>query len=110
MAYRAPTGEFEFLFEHVVDLSAVTETELFADATPDVTKAILSEAGKLCDEVMAPVQRNGDTNGAVLENGTVRTSPGFADAFEKLPKVAGSRFRPILNMAVWGCRWRCVAL
>ncbi|MBD3664434.1 acyl-CoA dehydrogenase [Sulfitobacter sp. TSTF-M16] len=81
MPYRAAVDDFNFLFDHVVGLDALRKTERFAEASDDVTRAILTEAGKMCDEVLAPVQRNGDLHPAVLENGIVRTSPGFAEGF-----------------------------
>ena len=84
MVYRAPVADFQFLFDHVVGLAQVRDTELFADATADVTSAILAEAGKLGEEVLAPLQRPGDEHGAVLENGVVRTSPGFAEGYRAI--------------------------
>ncbi len=84
MPYRAAAQDFDFLFDHVVDFEALRATERFAEASDDVTRAILSEAAKMCDEVLAPVQRNGDLHPAVLENGVVRTSPGYAEAFEAI--------------------------
>ena len=84
MPYRAPVPDYQFLFEHVVDLGQVTSTERFAEADSDVVDAILIEAGRMCEEVMHPVQRSGDEQGAVLENGVVRTSPGFAEAYGQI--------------------------
>ncbi len=84
MPFRAPVNEFKFLFEHVVGLKQVRETERFADATEDVTDAILTEAGRLCEEVMAPLNRYGDTDPARLENGVVRSSKGFAEAYKQI--------------------------
>ena len=84
MAYRAPLNDFQFLFDHVVGLSQVTETQLFSEATADVTSAILAEAGKLCEDILSPLQRNGDTDPAYLENGVVRTSPGFAEGYRAI--------------------------
>ncbi|KAF0675966.1 acyl-CoA dehydrogenase [Profundibacterium mesophilum] len=81
MTYTAPTGEFTFILEHLVGLNRVTETERFADATPDMAAAILSEAGKMCEDKLAPLQRSGDLHPARLENGVVRTSPGFAEGY-----------------------------
>ncbi|OZB15643.1 MAG: acyl-CoA dehydrogenase [Rhodobacterales bacterium 34-62-10] len=81
MTYRAPVDDFRFIFNHVVNLGRVVATDRFADATPDVTDAILLEAGKLCEEKLAPLQRVGDLHPARLENGIVRTSPGFAEAY-----------------------------
>jgi acyl-CoA dehydrogenase len=81
MTYRAPVADFRFIFDHVADLARVTATARFADATPDVTEAILLEAGKLCEERLAPLQRAGDLHPARLENGRLRTTPGYAEAY-----------------------------
>lgn len=77
MPYNAPVSDYQFLFDHVVGLDQVAGTDLFAEATPDMVEAILTEAAKLSDEVLAPLQREGDLHPAVLENGVVRCSPGF---------------------------------
>ncbi len=84
MPYRATVDDFNFLFDHVVDFNALRETEAFAEATDDVTRAIMSEAGKLCDEVLAPLQRGGDLHPARLENGVVRTSPGYDGGYKAI--------------------------
>ena len=81
MPYHAPVEEFSFLINHILDAKALRATDRFAEATQDVTEAILGEAGKLCTEVLAPLQRPGDRQPAVLENGVVRTSPGFGEGF-----------------------------
>ena len=77
MPYRAPVSDFQFLFDHVVGLDQVAGTDRFAEATPDMVEAILTEAGRVSSEVLAPLQREGDLHPAVLENGKVRCSPGF---------------------------------
>ena len=84
MPYRAPVTDYQFLFDHVVDLATVTATERFAEADKDVTDAILTEAGRMCEEVMYPLQRVGDLTGSVLENGIVRTPEGFAEAYGQI--------------------------
>ena len=77
MPYSAPVADYSFILETVAGFDAVRDTARFAEATPDLTQAILTEAGKLCDTVLAPLQRAGDLHPARLENGVVRTSPGF---------------------------------
>ncbi|WP_028030181.1 acyl-CoA dehydrogenase [Gemmobacter nectariphilus] len=84
MPFRAPVTEYRFMLDHVVGFSQVAATDLFAEATPDTVEAILTGAGKLCDEVMAPLQRPADLQGARLENGIVRTTPGFAEAYAQI--------------------------
>ncbi|HCQ65161.1 MAG TPA: acyl-CoA dehydrogenase [Rhodobacteraceae bacterium] len=84
MPYRAPADEIRFILDHVVRFPEVAATDRFAEATPDTVSAILAEAAKLSDGVLAPLQRVGDTHGAILEDGAVRTAPGFADAYAQI--------------------------
>ncbi|MFV2001443.1 MAG: acyl-CoA dehydrogenase [Paracoccaceae bacterium] len=84
MAYTAPLKDFRFLLDHVVDFDQVVETGLFGEVAGDVSAAILAEAARLSEEVLAPLQRAGDIDGAVLENGVVRTSPGFGEAYRAI--------------------------
>lgn len=84
MSYTAPLTDLRFLLDHVVGFPAVQATERFADATPDLTDAILAEGGKLCEGELAPLQRAGDLHPARLENGTLRTSPGFAEGYRAI--------------------------
>ena len=84
MSYRAPVADFRFLLDRVVGFADVTATARFAEATPDMVDAILSEAAKLCETTLAPLNRNGDKTPARLENGVVRTSPGFAEGFRAI--------------------------
>ncbi|WP_108484839.1 acyl-CoA dehydrogenase [Oceaniglobus ichthyenteri] len=86
MPYRAPVREFSFLFDHVVGVSQVSGTDRFAEATPDIVGAILTEAAHLCEGALAPLQRVGDQQPAVLENGVVRTSPGFGAGYDAIAK------------------------
>ena len=60
MAYTAPVEQIAFILNNVVAFRQLAETELFAEATPETVTAILTEAGKLADEVIAPVNRAGD--------------------------------------------------
>jgi len=84
MPYVAPVSEFRFLLDHVVGFDRVAATTRFADAVPETVEAILSEAGRLCAEVLAPLQRVGDTHPSRLENGVVRTPPGFAAGYRAI--------------------------
>ena len=84
MPFRAPLSDYQFLLDHVIGFDQVTATEKFSDASADVVGAILTEAGKLCEEVMAPLQRPGDLEPARLENGVLRTSPGYADGWKAI--------------------------
>ena len=83
MPYTAPLTDIQHFLAHAA-FDKVAATERFAEATPEMVAAILTEAGKICDEVIAPLQRSGDEHPARLENGVVRTSPGFADGWKAI--------------------------
>ncbi|MEO1329481.1 MAG: acyl-CoA dehydrogenase family protein, partial [Pseudomonadota bacterium] len=95
----------------MVDSAAVRRAERYADATEETVEQVLTEAGRLCQDVFAPVNRNGDLQGAKLENGVVRASPGFADAYRQLveggwigvsadPEYGGMGLPLFLNAAI----------
>ncbi|MGR3585140.1 MAG: acyl-CoA dehydrogenase family protein, partial [Pseudooceanicola nanhaiensis] len=84
MPYQAPVSEFRYILDHVVGMDQVAATERFAEATPETVEAILTEAGRLCQDVIAPLNRNGDLDPARLENGVVRTSKGFAEGYKAI--------------------------
>ena len=84
MPYRAPVADFRFLLAHVTGFARVTETARFAEATDDMVEAILASAARLSEQVLAPLQRVGDTHPARLDNGIVRTPPGFAEGYRAM--------------------------
>ncbi len=84
MPYRAPVQDIRFILDHVVGLNEVLATQRFAEVTPDLAFAILTEAGRVSSDILAPLNRQGDKFPARLENGAVVTSPGFAEGYRAL--------------------------
>jgi alkylation response protein AidB-like acyl-CoA dehydrogenase len=82
-SYTAPTKDMQFVLHEVLKISH-SDIPGYSDLEADFTGAVLEEAGKLTSEVIAPLNVVGDKNGCVLENGVVRTPPGFKDAFEQV--------------------------
>ncbi|MEO1468450.1 MAG: acyl-CoA dehydrogenase family protein [Pseudomonadota bacterium] len=83
MTYQPPIAEMERLARRRGQ-DRLAETERFAEATPETRAAVLEEAGRLAAEVIAPVNRGSDLHPPRLENGVVRTAPGFAEAYAAL--------------------------
>jgi len=111
MSYKAPVAQIDFILNHVVPFADLSRTGRFAEATADTASAILAEAGKLATNVLAPLNRRGDEHPAVLENGRVRSSPGYAEGFRAIaeggwiglaadPEHGGMGLPQALNMAV----------
>ena len=82
-SYKAPVEDFMFLFHELLEIDKSGEVPGFGDLTPDMTQAILEGGAKFCEEVLQPLNQVGDEHGCVLENGVVRTPPGFKEAFQK---------------------------
>ena len=81
--YKAPLADMEFLLDEVMGVSA-SGVPGYEALEPDFTAAVLAEAGKLAEEVLAPLNATGDREGCHLENGVVRTPTGFREAFERM--------------------------
>ena len=63
-SYNAPIRDMQFVMRELADLEAVAALPGCEDASPDVVDAILEEAGKFANGVLAPLNRAGDTIGA----------------------------------------------
>ncbi len=108
--YTAPTDDMQFLLHEVLK---VTNTGIpgYDELEPDFTRAVLDEAGRIASEVLEPLNAAGDREGCRLENGVVRTPPGFGEAFAQMreggwtaldcdPEYGGQGMPYILNTAV----------
>ena len=81
-AYTAPLAEMRFVLNDVVGLDRVAALPgLEAAADGELVDSILEEAGRFASNVLAPLNRPGDIQGARIENGVVRAADGFADAY-----------------------------
>jgi len=82
--YRAPLAEMHFVMTELAGLDDVAQLPGFEDATPDTVGAILEEADKFATEVLDPLNRAGDREGARLgADGRVTTPAGFRDAYRR---------------------------
>ena len=81
--YTAPLADLDFQLRAVGGLDHVLSLPAFAGIDADTVRQILEEGGRFAGEVLAPLNRAGDLTPAKLENGAVRTSPGFADAYRQ---------------------------
>jgi len=81
--YTAPIEDMMFLFEKLRNNKNYNELEKYKDVTPDLVKNILDEAAKINQNLILPLAKLGDENPTVLENGIVRTPPGYKEAYKK---------------------------
>ena len=81
--YIAPVEDMMFLYEKLRNNSNYNEIEKYKEITPDLVKNILEEAAKINQNLILPLSKTGDENPTVLENGVVRTPPGYKEAYKK---------------------------
>ena len=82
-SYIAPVDDMMFLFEKLRDNKNYNELEKYKDVSPELVKDILEEAAKINQNLILPLAKAGDENPAILENGVVRTPPGYKEAYQK---------------------------
>ena len=94
MPYKSPLQDTKFILENLLSPHKDLDT-----STID---AVLSEAGKLADNDLAPLNHFGDKNNPVLrQDNEVQTPEGFKTVFSKLQKVAGLVLLVKVNMMEW---------
>jgi len=81
MTYRAPLADIGFALKHAASLGAAIEQGLFGDLGIDDIEAVVAEAGRFAGEVIAPLNRIGDTYGTRFKDGVVTTAPGWKEAY-----------------------------
>ena len=83
VTYRAPVDDMMFLFEKLRDNSHYNSLEKYKEVNSDLAKDILEQAAKLTENLILPLAKAGDETPAKLENGVVRTPPGYKEAYKK---------------------------
>jgi len=84
MTYTAPLADMRFALREVAGLSEIAALPGYENATDDMVDAVLEEAAKLAAGALAPLNKQGDVQGARLENGVVRTPDGFPDLYKQM--------------------------
>ncbi len=81
-SYKAPIRDLQFVYHELLNADAVfAEVPGFEEASEDLVDAILEEGAKVCEEVLQPINQNGDQEGCQFDNGVVTTPKGFKEAY-----------------------------
>ena len=82
-SYIAPLEDMMFLFNKLRNNEKYNEIEKYKEVNSELVKDILEEAAKISQNLILPLAKSGDESPPVLENGVVRTSPGYKEAYKK---------------------------
>ncbi len=83
LTYKAPVEDMRFVLTELLADEDLDSLPGYAEFSDDLVEAILAEAGKLCENVLFPLNRSGDEEGCSYENGVVRTPKGFKEAYSE---------------------------
>ena len=81
--YTAPVEDMMFLFDKLRNNKNYNDLEKYKEVNTELVKDILEEAAKINQNLILPLAKSGDENPSVLENGVVRTPPGYKEAYTK---------------------------
>jgi len=109
--YSAPLKDIRFVMQELAGLDQVVALPGCEEASADVVDAILDEAARFAGEVLSPLNRVGDKDGAKWKDTVVTTSPGFKEAYRQFvdngwnglggdPRFGGQGLPKLLSTAV----------
>jgi alkylation response protein AidB-like acyl-CoA dehydrogenase len=118
MSYIAPVKDMLFNLQHLADIEQIAQIPGYEEANLETAQAVLEECGRFNQEVIAPLNWEGDKNPSAWKDGVVSTTPGFKEAYAQyresgwqglqhpaefggqgLPKSIGALCGEILNSA-----------
>lgn len=118
MSYTAPVKDMLFDIEHLARIEEIAKLPGFEEAGLETAQAVLEECARFNQEVVAPLNVEGDRNPSAWKDGEVATTPGFKDAYQQyaeggwqglqhptafggqgLPKTIGAACGEMLNAA-----------
>jgi alkylation response protein AidB-like acyl-CoA dehydrogenase len=83
VTYSAPLEDIRFLLNELLDYEGtVAGLPGYEEASADIVEAVLEEGAKFCENELLPLNRPGDEEGCIFENGVVRTPAGFKEAYK----------------------------
>jgi 3-(methylthio)propanoyl-CoA dehydrogenase len=118
MNYIAPLKDMLFNIEHLARIDQIAQIPGFEDAGLETAQAVLEECAKLNQDVISPLNWEGDKNPSFHNGSGVTTTPGFKEAYKQyaeggwqglqhpadfggqgLPKTIGAACGEMLNSA-----------
>ncbi|GBD49778.1 acyl-CoA dehydrogenase [Methylopila sp. Yamaguchi] len=82
MAYRAPVADILFALD-AAGFAAAREEGVYGDLDAETVAAVIGQAGAFVADVLEPLAKAGDRQGARFADGEVTTPAGWAEAYRR---------------------------
>ncbi|GJL85782.1 MAG: acyl-CoA dehydrogenase [Micavibrio sp.] len=80
--YSPPLENIRFILHDVLGAESLTALPGYEEVSVDLIDQILEEGGKICEEVLFPLNQSGDQEGCHFDDGNVKTPKGFKEAYD----------------------------
>ena len=82
--YNSPVRDIRFVLYELLDVcSHYQKIPAHSEISEDILDAVIDEAAKFADNVLAPLYQVGDEEGCTLIDGNVKTPTGFKEAYQQ---------------------------
>jgi alkylation response protein AidB-like acyl-CoA dehydrogenase len=82
--YKVPQQEIQFILEHLINYSELCKMPGYEEASEEMVAAILPEAAKFFEQIVAPTNWPSNTQPAYLQNNQVITSPALDGVYQQM--------------------------
>ena len=82
--YKVPQQELQFILKHLINYSELCKMPGYEDASEDMVAAILPEAAKFFEQIVAPTNWPSNSQPAYLQNNQVITSPALEGVYQQM--------------------------
>ena len=89
--YRAPVREVRFVLEELLGAQRLAASPALGDYSNELAQSVLEEAARFAENVLEPLNRPGDLQGALWSEDGVVTAPGFREVAQPGPKSYRAR-------------------
>ncbi|WP_353189679.1 acyl-CoA dehydrogenase [Pandoraea pnomenusa] len=87
MSYQAPIKDMQFVMNELADLTSISKLPGYEEASPELAQAVIEEAARFNQAVLAPLNVIGDQQPSTWKDGVVTTTPGFKEAFRQFSEA-----------------------
>jgi len=81
--YQAPLQDLRFVLEQLLEVERLGALPRYRTFSTDIAAAVLEEAGRFAQTVLAPINRLGDQTGARFADGAVEMPAPFREAYRR---------------------------
>ena len=97
--YRSPVASIAFTLRNAADFETARAEGLYGDLGADDVEAVLEEAGKFANDVIAPLNTVGDKFGTPFKDGRITMPPGWKEAYTSW---AAAGWNGLASPSEWG--------